>query len=362
MLDQSQMMNHSQLMSQSHSQQMMLMNHLSNQNQLQSQRGYMTWQQNTKPSGYVQSRSNNNRRKTTSNTTSFLIRAKKSGGITSLVSPCPVTPAVLPTPIFSPSREVLVDMAKEEWGVDGYGSMKGLIRLRSDNDDGIEDDEGGSSESDVEEHEQEHEHEHLEVEKRLDHDLSRFEMVYPNYGGSDHVLENRVDDQDAHIARLEEENLMVKERLFLMEREFENLRARLQCLETRRQGAGAGARRFVEEVVENGSEDESGSRGYGRSIDGNSEVFEENKNNVVNQESDNGGKGDAAVDWHMENGIQKSEEKMNAVVEAKIGDDYHVNGMGLNGEKGVAADNANVVDEDCKIEDDHVNGDSCVNQ
>lgn len=61
------------------------------------------------------------------NTTSFLIRAKKSGGIASMVSPSPMTPAVLPTPIFSPSREVLVDMAKEEWGVDGYGSMKGLI-------------------------------------------------------------------------------------------------------------------------------------------------------------------------------------------------------------------------------------------
>ncbi|GFZ12976.1 PRLI-interacting factor [Actinidia rufa] len=82
------------------------------------------------------------------NTTSFLIRAKKSGGITSLVSPCPVTPAVLPTPIFSPSREVLGDMAKEEWGVDGYGSMKGLIRLRSpgndmDVHDDDEEDEGG---------------------------------------------------------------------------------------------------------------------------------------------------------------------------------------------------------------------------
>ncbi|KAM1284848.1 hypothetical protein ACFX2I_027719 [Malus domestica] len=44
----------------------------------------------------------------------------------------------------SPSREVLRDMAKEEWGIDG--------------------------ESDVEEH--------VEVERRLDHDLSRFEMVY----------------------------------------------------------------------------------------------------------------------------------------------------------------------------------------
>ncbi|KAG8482684.1 hypothetical protein CXB51_024161 [Gossypium anomalum] len=65
------------------------------------------------------------------NTTLFIIKAKKSSGIASLVSPCPVTPAVLPTPIFSPSREVLGDMAKEEWGVDGYGSMKGLIWLRS---------------------------------------------------------------------------------------------------------------------------------------------------------------------------------------------------------------------------------------
>nr|KJB13589.1 hypothetical protein B456_002G082900 [Gossypium raimondii] len=53
-----------------------------------------------------------------------------SGGIASLVSPCPVTPAVLFMPIFSPSREVLGDMAKEEWGVDGYGLMKELIQLR----------------------------------------------------------------------------------------------------------------------------------------------------------------------------------------------------------------------------------------
>lgn len=154
------------------------------------------------------------------NTTSFIIRAKKSGGIASLVSPCPVTPAVLPTPIFSPSREVLVDMAKEEWGVDGYGSMNGLIRLRSSpgRDEEDEEDGGGSSESDVEEH--------VEVERRLDHDLSRFEMIYPNENG------NQMDDQDAHIAQLEEENLTLKERLFLMEREMVDLRMRLQYLET----------------------------------------------------------------------------------------------------------------------------------
>ncbi|XP_028759776.1 uncharacterized protein LOC114718582 [Neltuma alba] len=187
------------------------------------------------------------------NTTSFLIRAKKSGGIASLVSPCPVTPAVLPTPMFSPSREVLGDMAKEEWGVDGYGSMKGLIRLRSPGHDADvheeeEDEEGGagSSESDVEEH--------VEVERRLDHDLSRFEMIYPNYGVEyNNVLENRVDDQDSHIAQLEEENLTLKERLFLMERELGDLRRRLQFLERQNQ-IGDDAN---EEVVENGSDNES---------------------------------------------------------------------------------------------------------
>ncbi|KAJ4971049.1 hypothetical protein NE237_004148 [Protea cynaroides] len=167
------------------------------------------------------------------NTTSFLIRAKKSGGITSLVSPCPVTPAILPTPMFSPSREVLGDMAKEEWGVDGYGSMKGLIRLRSPGHevreevrDDEEEEEGGSSESDVEEH--------VEVERRLDHDLSRFEMIYHPNCTDEHanLLENRVDDQGTHIAQLEEENLTLKERLFLMEIELVDLRRRLQRLET----------------------------------------------------------------------------------------------------------------------------------
>lgn len=210
------------------------------------------------------------------NTTSFIIRAKKSGGIAELVSPCPVTPAVLPTPMFSPSREVLVDMAKEEWGVDGYGSMKGLIRLRSpghetaEGHDDDEEDEGGSSESDVEEH--------VEVERRLDHDLSRFEMIYPNYrtvGGVDYnnVLENRVDDQDTHIAQLEEENLILKERLFLMERELDDMRRRLQCLERQNHGG----EEINEEVVENESENESESRGDAHSTEvNNGEMTEEN--------------------------------------------------------------------------------------
>ncbi|CAK9314150.1 unnamed protein product [Citrullus colocynthis] len=186
------------------------------------------------------------------NTSSFIIRAKKSGGIASLVSPSPVTPAVLPTPMFSPSREALGDMAKEEWGVDGYGSMKGLIRLRgSENKTEVQEEEeeeggGGSSDSDVEEH--------LEVERRLDHDLSRFEMIYQNYGVEyNNCLENRVDDQDSHIAQLEEENLILKERLFLMETEVVELKRKLQLIE----GQNPAVDDVNEEVVENVSENES---------------------------------------------------------------------------------------------------------
>ncbi|XP_074344300.1 uncharacterized protein LOC141683467 [Apium graveolens] len=218
------------------------------------------------------------------NTSSFIIRAKKSGGIASLVSPCPVTPAVLPTPMFSPSTEVLGDMAKEEWGVDGYGSMNGLIRLRSPGDvaEDEEDEEGGgSSESDVEEH--------LEVERRLDHDLSRFEMIYPNYGVEyNNVLENRVDDQDTHIAQVEEENLILKERLFLMERELNDLRRRLLSLERQHQGTEE-----INEIVENESENDNGSRGeYSHSQEeNNEEVIEENNvgcnKNVESKEEDN---------------------------------------------------------------------------
>ncbi|TVU05101.1 hypothetical protein EJB05_48252, partial [Eragrostis curvula] len=73
-------------------------------------------------------------------------------------------------PQLSPAREVLVEMAKEVWGVVGYGSMKGLVRLRSQAAGAITgEDDSGSSESDLEEH--------VEVKRRLDHDLSRFAMV-----------------------------------------------------------------------------------------------------------------------------------------------------------------------------------------
>ncbi|KAL2950493.1 hypothetical protein AAZX31_20G229700 [Glycine max] len=239
------------------------------------------------------------------NTTSFIIRAKKSGGIASLVSPCPVTPAVLPTPILSPSREVLGDMAKEEWGVDGYGSMKGLIRLRSpgneaDVHDYEDEEDGGSSESDVEEH--------VEVERRLDHDLSRFEMIYPNYGVEyNNVLENRVDDQDSHIAQLEEENLTLKERLFLMERELGDLRRRLLFLERQNQAVED----VNEEVVENGSDNES---------EGGSDVPVigiENNVEMVDSLPESGRDGNVEADAKLDNG---------GVLEAEGVDDVFMEG------------------------------------
>uniref|UniRef100_J3MZY6 Uncharacterized protein n=2 Tax=Oryza brachyantha TaxID=4533 RepID=J3MZY6_ORYBR len=121
-------------------------------------------------------------------------------------------------------------MAKEKWGVDGYGSMKGLIRLRSQaTDAGVlpgEGEESGSGESDVEEH--------IEVERRLDHDLSRFEMVQLPAAAGDGEDEDDDEEEaeEARAARLEEENLTLRERLFLMERDMDDLRRRLLAVES----------------------------------------------------------------------------------------------------------------------------------
>ncbi|KAL8489817.1 hypothetical protein ACS0TY_025627 [Phlomoides rotata] len=277
------------------------LNELQQQNRLKTRKFFQKKKFNKNMNGMNMNMSGNNGRSAPyapRNTTSFIIRAKKSGGIAPLVSPYPVTPAVLPTPILSPSGEILGDMAKEEWGVDGYGSMKGLIRLRSPGHE--EEEEGGSSESDVEEH--------VEVERRLNHDLSRFEMIYdPNSVGMEYqnVLENRVDDQDTHIAQLEEENLILKERLFLMERELGDLRRRMLCLErNRNQGEDTN-----EEVVENESENESDSRGE------ETHLMEDN-NEDSNEEdgSDDKGKGS---DAHIADGSEAA-ETMEKVVQLHV--------------------------------------------
>ncbi|KAI4340571.1 hypothetical protein MLD38_025392 [Melastoma candidum] len=135
--------------------------------------------------------------------------------------------------------------------------MKGLIRLRNnegdmnreneeEEEDNNDEDVNGSSESDVEE-------EKDSVLSRLDHE-TMICMVYPNYGFDHHnLLENRFDDQDMLIAQLEEDNMTLRERLFLMESEMEDLRRRLNFLE-RQNHVDVNSN---EEVVENRLENES---------------------------------------------------------------------------------------------------------
>ncbi|KAJ7552156.1 hypothetical protein O6H91_06G044300 [Diphasiastrum complanatum] len=174
------------------------------------------------------------------NTTSFILQAKKGGGITSFVSPIPATPAVLTTPAMSPApryREGLVDEVNKEWGVDGYGSMNGLIRLRYQGEcekDDVESDCDSDSDSDMD-----HDlpaQSVQQLEQRLDQGLSRFEMIYPSdcaHKPGPVIVDTYLKDQESHIANLEEENISLKERLYIMEQEMEDLRRQLQHKENR---------------------------------------------------------------------------------------------------------------------------------
>eukprot|EP01018_Ginkgo_biloba_P028820 Gb_06501 [translate_table: standard] len=147
------------------------------------------------------------------NTTSFLIRAKQGSGISSLVSP---------------AREGFIDLGNEEWGVNGYGSMNGLLPLRFPGIDAEPTDNDSSSVIHVERY--------MEAERKLDHDLTRFEMISPSMSSvhvhrANGLLETRVGDPGKHIAHLEEEKLALKERLSRMQKEMHDLRRRLQHLE-----------------------------------------------------------------------------------------------------------------------------------
>ncbi|KAH7434881.1 hypothetical protein KP509_06G039200 [Ceratopteris richardii] len=174
------------------------------------------------------------------NTTSFIMRAKKLGGIAPAVTPSPATPAIFPTPLLSPGvrgdKGSLEDMNRE-LGVDGYGSMNGLIRLRSYEDRARD---GSESESDVEQGDLMNEdhavHSVERLEQRIDQGLSRFEMIYPSRsleldGAPPRNLQNCVVSQERLITHLEEENLTLKERLFLVEQELIDLRQRVRDLE-----------------------------------------------------------------------------------------------------------------------------------
>lgn len=186
------------------------------------------------------------------NTTSFLMRAKKSGGIASFVSPSPVTSAVTPTSVMSPFATAagLADEVNHEWGVNDYGSMNGLIRLRSLDFGLLEYGDHIDSESEVEQGAESVQ----QLEQRLDHDVSRFVMTYPTGRAQDmgqNLLETRMDDQDSHIAHLEEENLDLKERLYSMQQEVEELRRRMRALEGASSGDDAEAEGSPERSVAN---------------------------------------------------------------------------------------------------------------
>jgi hypothetical protein len=184
------------------------------------------------------------------NTSSFIMRGKRPGGLTSLVSP--VTPAILPTPVLSPApryREGIVDEVKKVWGVDGYGSMNGLIRLRSV-EDGERDDCGGTGES-----ESEFEQDSVQqLDQRIEHGLSRFEILYPSPSGArddnKQSPEVRVEELENYVAQLEDENLSLKENLFLMQQELTETRRRLRSQEGGDYGSDENAGAFQEKSTE----------------------------------------------------------------------------------------------------------------
>ncbi|KAL3682854.1 hypothetical protein R1sor_000876 [Riccia sorocarpa] len=159
------------------------------------------------------------------NTTSFIMRAKRSGGMSKFVSP--ITPGVHPTPFLSPApryREGLMDEVKKEWGVDGYGSMNGLIRVRSTNEAQMDD----NCRSDIDE-ENDTQSTH-EFEPRIDSGLSRFEIVYPlpsaHRDGSELMV--RVEELESQVAILENENASLKESLYIILQELKETRRRFQ--------------------------------------------------------------------------------------------------------------------------------------
>ncbi|KAM0889803.1 hypothetical protein ACQ4PT_027471 [Festuca glaucescens] len=302
------------------------------------------------------------------NTSSFIIRAKRAGGIAPLVSPSPVTPAVLPTPVISPAHDerLLSDvLAQQQWGVDGYGSMKGLIRLRPANDapGAASDEDDSSGGSDVEEH--------VEVERRLDHDLSRFEMVYPQPGAvfedDDELYDQNQDDVDVHVARLEEENLTLKERLFLMEQEVGDMRRRLEAIEARfSDGAVASAENAaavvgtevgnanaaaggIEQALENGTE-----RGDANAAAVADDAVEQALENGTERGDANAAAGaDDAVEQALENGTERGDANGaagadNNAVEEALKNDTEMSDAAADGDntfedstgKGDASDNA----------------------
>eukprot|EP00244_Chara_vulgaris_P003431 TRINITY_DN16261_c0_g1_i7.p1 TRINITY_DN16261_c0_g1~~TRINITY_DN16261_c0_g1_i7.p1 ORF type:complete len:368 (-),score=59.86 TRINITY_DN16261_c0_g1_i7:1111-2160(-) len=190
------------------------------------------------------------------NTTSFIMRANKLGIYAPLTSPR--TPAFIRTPIFSPAPwptdspgdKMLVEQAKK-FKVDPYGSMNGCIRVRDmslpefgafgaavENRGGQlvlrDSSDDASSASEAEDGHQpnlaEPEDSAELFEQRMDHDLRRFEMTFAGEAAGkdieERMLRTRMEEQEGRIADLEEENMTLKEKLYLIEQEMQELRKR----------------------------------------------------------------------------------------------------------------------------------------
>jgi hypothetical protein len=178
------------------------------------------------------------------NDSSFLMKVRRAGGLEALVSPSPATSS---RAAYHREDEGMVvePPVAEPLGVgDGYGSMTGLIHLRAATaEDGVSSSTTVDESSDIDCMPQEEEEESSsllseldsvrKLEQRLDRDVSRFEMTLPslssedNNNGAAESLEERVVRRDRDIAFLEDENLRLKERLFLMQQEVNEYQKRL---------------------------------------------------------------------------------------------------------------------------------------
>eukprot|EP00246_Nothoceros_aenigmaticus_P014512 TRINITY_DN555_c0_g1_i1.p1 TRINITY_DN555_c0_g1~~TRINITY_DN555_c0_g1_i1.p1 ORF type:complete len:288 (-),score=60.52 TRINITY_DN555_c0_g1_i1:567-1430(-) len=164
------------------------------------------------------------------NTSTYILQSKRAGAFEFLTSPAidstSLAPASSPLPLY---KEGVVEEVKQ-WGVDGYGSMTNLIRLRSSSDDeqmgavhfdgtfngdGVQSGDTGA-------------HSMRGVEQRLEQDLVRFELTYPPRRMEDqYALQRRVEEQEQQIAFLEDENLTLRERVYILQQEMGDLRQRL---------------------------------------------------------------------------------------------------------------------------------------
>jgi len=99
------------------------------------------------------------------------------------------------------------------------------MTARMDDDSGSDEETSTSTESGEQEHEQEH-----EPQEDIDHGLQRFEVLSREPGRrerhSDQFMRAKLEEQETLIARLEEDNLTLREKLYLAEQELKDLRKR----------------------------------------------------------------------------------------------------------------------------------------